>query len=355
MLIYRFLENKYTQYFPYGIMKVHSYKLLKTNTVDRGDGKMEPTTYYSRPGEITTLNKYRKFTSWLTDDPDSICQVVQGLLVHDMWFEHYGLEYIKENGYPQKIAYMEDLLDKAYEIDPGNLAYPRHPAKRVVACCREFATLMCAILRAKGIPARSRCGFATYFGWDGNYEDHWICEYYNGTRWVMCDPQIDPLQLSYITNWGLEQLDNIDKMSQIKFFNPRDLKEGEFISAGEAWIMCREHGADPSKFGIGADIDPALGIYSLHGLWFIRGQLLRDIAALNKVETVPYLIRICQGLDWKSWHLVYARDEELTPRELRFLDKMARLTLDVNANFDQIREQYEKRQELQVPQAILER
>ena len=97
-----------------------------------------------------------------------------------MWLDKYGIEFKKENSCPQKTAYMQDLLDKALELDGCNLAIPRAPDKRVIACCREFATLMCALLRSKGIPARSRCGFAVYFGWTGEFEDHWSCEYWNG-------------------------------------------------------------------------------------------------------------------------------------------------------------------------------
>jgi len=40
--------------------------------------------YYSTPGNITKLNKYADFLSWLSDDPRVIFQVVQGLLIHDV-------------------------------------------------------------------------------------------------------------------------------------------------------------------------------------------------------------------------------------------------------------------------------
>ena len=134
--------------------------------------KKEILNFYSHAGLITNIKKYQSFVEWLPADPVAIGQVVQGLIVHDSWFEQYGETYQVKNEYPQQTAYMEDILSKALEIDGSNLAIPRHPRDRVIACCREFATLMCAFFRAKGIPARSRCGFATYFGWNGNYEDH---------------------------------------------------------------------------------------------------------------------------------------------------------------------------------------
>ncbi|OPJ56166.1 transglutaminase-like domain-containing protein [Clostridium oryzae] len=315
----------------------------------------EVLEYYSKPGAITNLDKYKTFTDWLTNNPTAIYQVVQGLIVHDSWVGDYGESYNENHEYSQKTAYMEDLLDKILEIDGSNLAIPRHPRDRVIACCREFATLMCAFLRAKKIPARSRCGFALYFGWNGIYEDHWICEYWNGDQWLRCDPQLDPLQQSSVINWALKGNDIKNKMNRIQQFNPYDLKCDEFITAGEAWKLCREGNENPEHFGISSPIRPEWGIDSLFGLWFIRGQLLRDFAALNKVETVPYLVRICKGLDWKPWHLVYAKDSELTDEELSLLDKIADLTTDVDTNFYKIREAYLTNKDLTVPDEIISR
>jgi len=310
--------------------------------------------YYSEPGVITHLEKHKTFTEWLTDDPNAIYQVVQGLIVHDMWIEQYGGKYTVAHEYSQKTAYMEDLLDKALELDNSSLAIPRHPRDRVIACCREFATLMCALLRAKGIPARSRCGFAVYFGWNGKYEDHWICEYWNGTRWVMADPQLDPFQLSSVINWSLSAGHDMDKIThRVKQLNPRDLKSDEFITAGQAWKLCREGEANPENFGISCPIRPEWGINSLYGLWFVRGQLLRDFAALNKVETVPYLVCICKGLDWKPWRLIALKDDELTSNELLLLDAIAELTTDVNANYYGIRKAYSLNRDLVVPDEII--
>lgn len=312
-------------------------------------------TYYSEPGVITNLERFKSFTDWLTPDPGAIYQVVQGLILHDLWVSRYGETYDISHEYPQKTAYMEDLLDKALELDSSNLAIPRHPRDRVIACCREFATLMCALLRAKGIPARSRCGFALYFGWDGKYEDHWICEYWNGTRWVMADPQFDPFQQSSAISWTVNAEHDKEKMWKSLKLNPRDLKSDEFITAGQAWKLCREGNANPQDFGIGCPIQPEWGIDSLYGLWFVRGQLLRDFAALNKVETVPYLVRICKGLGWKPWRLVDLKDDQVTDDVLSLLDKIAELTLDVDVNFSRIRKAYTTNENLTVPDEIISR
>ncbi|MBN2353702.1 MAG: transglutaminase domain-containing protein [Spirochaetales bacterium] len=312
--------------------------------------------YYSQPAMITRLEKYSAFTQWLTADPGAVYQVAQGLLIHDMWLDKYGIEYKAENAYPQETAYMQDLLDKALELDGGNLATPRAPGKRVIACCREFSTLMCALLRAKGVPARSRCGFAVYFGWTGDYEDHWCCEYRDGGRWITADPQLDPLQESFVRLWASqnEKQSGVYK-DQIRNFNPRNITTEDFYTAGRVWKLCREKALDGVKCGISCPINPAWGIDSLHGLWFVRGNLLRDFAALNKVETSPYLVRISKGLNWKSWRLVGAPDKDLTDGDWKLLDKIAELTIDPDGNFSDIRELYQSNQDLRVPDEIIRR
>ncbi len=312
--------------------------------------------YYSQPGEITRLDKYNDFTQWLSADPGAIYQVAQGLIIHDMWLDKYGIEFKRENFYTQKTAYMQDLLDKALELDNSNLAIPRAPDKRVIACCREFATLMCALLRSKGIPARSRCGFAVYFGWTGEFEDHWYCEYWNGNSWIMMDPQLDPLQESLVKYWAsLNEKQSIVYEKNIKSFNPRNLTREDFYTAGRVWKLCRERKLDDMKCGISSPIRPEWGIDSLYGLWFVRGNLLRDFASLNKVETVPYLVRISKGMNWRSWRLIGVSDKDLTDIDWHLLDEIAELTADADNNFTKIRDLYTSNPDLTVPEEIIQR
>jgi len=295
--------------------------------------------YYATPDQITDLSAYRDQVAWLCDDVRMIFQVVQGLLIHDLWLQAYGICMRSEQTYGTKIAYMADLLEKATELDPRSLAIPRAPEQRVICCCREFATLFCAILRAKGIPARTRCGFARYLARPGMYEDHWVCQFFSAeqSRWVTVDPQIDPFQQSTI---GID-------------FSPLDLPAGSFVCAGEAWRSSRSGATDATQYGIA--VDPArFGLRSLYGQWFIRGQLLRDIAALNKQETVPFLVRLARGLTWDSWRLVAATDDELTQSDWELLDAAAEVSIDASS-IQTIRSLYESNPDLRVSTQVLER
>ena len=295
-------------------------------------------SYYRVPEAMTRLDKHLDFINWLTNDIQAICQVVQDLLIHDLWLDRYGIGLHDEQLHHLKIADMEDLLDKAAAIDSRSLAIARAPEKRVIGCCREFATLFCAILRCKGIPARSHCGFATYLANPGYYEDHWICEYWDEAevRWIKVDPQIDPFQQSFI---GAD-------------FSPRDVPDSRFIPAGQAWKQCRAGGNDPHKFGIACPPEQ-FGVDTLYGFWFIRGNLLRDFASLNKVETVPFLARVAKHLTWDSWRLVILKDEELSEQEYALLDTVAELSLEPDTSFEQIRHLYDSQSDLQPPADII--
>jgi hypothetical protein len=294
--------------------------------------------YYSEPWDITNLSKYEKFTRSVPRDVRAIFQIVQSLIVHDLWIGRYGSKATERQKINTNTTYMKDILDKALELENKSLALPRSVENRVLGSCREFSTLFCAILRHKGISARCRCGFALYLAYPGYFEDHWICEYWNKSekRWIMVDPQIDPFQQSAL---GID-------------FDPLDIPKEQFITGAKAWSMCRKDGADPERFGIACD--PKLfNLDSLNGLWFVRGNLLRDFAALNKVETEPFLVRIGKGLTWSPWRLVSETDDKLSCSDYDNIDKISELSINPDCNFDQIRDIFESNEELMPPLQIL--
>src|SRR4029077_4751620 len=155
----------------------------------------------------------------------------------------------------------DDVLACVLEHDGAPLGEARPPSKRAVGNCRHFPLLLVAMLRHKKIPARSRCGFAAYFE-RGRYLDHWVAEYWNGTRWVMVDAQLDEVQ---------------KKLFHIAF-DPLNVPRDEFLVAGDAWARCRGGGLDPGTFRI----------TDMPGWWFIAGNVVRDIAALNNREMLPW-------------------------------------------------------------------
>ncbi|WP_055534046.1 transglutaminase-like domain-containing protein [Streptomyces graminilatus] len=216
--------------------------------------------HYSIPGPLTRLAADQsRFIRELPDDPVGMCAAVQLLVIQPADATELGLP---ETRFAEKdIRPVNELVARLTALDPSPLHYGRPPERRVVGTCRHFATIACAILRARGIPARARCGFGTCFQ-AGRGLDHWITEYWNTgeRRWVRVDTE-------HLGHGYTER--------------PEDLAPGEFLTGGEAWIQYREGLIDPHMYGV-AGTDHAWGPAE------ISGNAVRDLAALRKLEMLPW-------------------------------------------------------------------
>lgn len=277
----------------------------------------DPLNYYAQPGLMTDPGEGVDLLAGLPGDILALCRVVQGALLHVFWAERYGQKLSPERQQEVGLRSVGEMLTHLRARDERPLTEPRPLEERLVGNCRDFAVLLCALLRHQGRPARARCGFATYFEPD-KYVDHWICEYWpaDERHWIQVDPQLDDLQREAL---------------EIQF-DPHDVPHDRFLPAGKAWQLCRAGQADPNTFGI----------FDMWGLWFVRGNLVRDLAALNKIELLP----------WDGWGLIDGRDEDLIPDDWALLDQVADLTLADNAAFDSMRALYQGDERLRVPSVI---
>jgi hypothetical protein len=128
------------------------------------------------------------------------------------------------------------------------------------------------------------------------------------------------------------QLDRLQRQALRIQFSPYDVPHDQFVTGGRAWQMCRAGQADHDLFGI----------HNMHGLWFVRGDLMRDLASLNKVELLP----------WDCWGLIDKEDKDMAPADWQVLDRAAELTLADNSMFDQLRSFYLDDARLRVPAVI---
>jgi hypothetical protein len=266
--------------------------------------------------------------AYLFDDlPASLpelVEVVQGLMVHVFWAKRLGLNLSLERQAEVQLRTIEKRLTRTLELDPRpqRVARPLREARtletKIVGNCRDFTLLLVAMLRHKGIAARARCGFGAYF-MPNHYEDHWVAEYWNAaeSRWVLVDAQLDEFQC---------------KTLHISF-DPLDVPRDQFIVGGLAWQMCRSGGADPERFGI----------FDMHGLWFVRGDFVRDVAALNKVELLP----------WDCWGLINGDDASLAPGDWALLDRLAELTRGDVPDFNAVHALYESSPGLKVGKTFI--
>jgi len=265
--------------------------------------KQDLFAYYSSPGPMTDPREYGALFGGLPNGAVALAKVVQGLLMHVHWAERYGVILSEERQQEVQIRPVDQKLARILELDGRPLTEERWLERKLVGNCRDFAVLLCAMLRHQGVPARARCGFGAYF-LPGHYEDHWVCECWaaDQVRWILVDAQLDAFQQ--------EQL-------AIQF-DPLDVPRDQFVTGGRAWQMCRAGEADPHKFGI----------FDMHGLWFVRDNLVRDFLSLNKVEVLPW-----DG----EWN--FLEDGEEAAGEI--LDRLAALTLAGDEAIDEIRSLYE--------------
>ena len=217
--------------------------------------------------------------------------------------------------------YADSMLSRIFALHDVSLASERLPHQRLVGCCRDFTVLFLAMARHKGMPARARVGFATYFvaGWN---VDHEIAEVWDaaGQRWRMVDPELhdghrDPMDQAVI--------------------DPLDVPLDRFIVAPRAWLDCRAGAADPTRFVV----DPGLDIPQTRGWPYLVHNLLHDLAALNKQEMVL----------WDSWGL--AESDDLFAEQLALLDRAAEIMISGSTTVGDLRD-LSRRAELQVPPAV---
>ncbi len=271
--------------------------------------------FYRSLAEMTAVSNSPIENASLPDVVPLI-RYVQGLLIHEAWTSRYGVELSNKRRNEVHIRRSDEILKQITALDNRPLFAPRPPAKRLVGTCRHFSVLLVALLRQQGVPARARCGFATYFT-PGQFEDHWVSEYWSDAeaRWVRLDAQLDVLQRE-----GL----NLD-------FDPLDVLRNRFLVVGDAWRQCRAGEADPAR----------LGIHEMSGFWFVAANPLRDLAALNKVEMLP----------WDVWGAIPSPDEPLQAEQLELFDRVAALIHGSVVSVMELRALYED-DRLQVPEIV---
>jgi len=102
-------------------------------------------------------------------------------------------------------------------------------------------------------------------------------------------------------------------------FDPLALPAWAFITGAQAWKMCRAGQGDPDLFGI----------FEYKGWDFVRGNLLRDLLAVNRVEVLPWDFwgmlalplsqsggEVWAACDWLAEALLEADNASTAAREL---------------------------------------
>ncbi len=209
----------------------------------------EITDFYRQPSRTSDLGRHRELVVDLPADAETLGTVVRGLLIHNFLAKSRDLQFSADRMSSIGTIGAEAILDNVMTLDPSPLEVQRPAERRMVGFCYHFALLHCALLRATGTPARVRCGFAGYFE-ARRWIDHWVVEYWDGDGWRLTDPQI----------------------------GRSNLTDDDFQSGLNGWNQCRRGASMPTSYGNG----------ELWGWDELRGSLINDVAALNKVEVAGW-------------------------------------------------------------------
>lgn len=271
--------------------------------------------YYLQTGTYTYAGPYGAYYKSLPDDVKELGRLVCGQVIHRVTLAegnanvNADLRYGDMTRYPWHRMRCEDdvLLTAAamtaelFRMDERGFMQERAVEHKIVVCCRYVAVLMTAILRAKGIPARCRAGFAPYFT-QGISMDHWITQYWSAEeeRWISIDAD---------AFFDEETLG----------FDPYDIPYDRFDWAAEVWLGIRSGTKEGSRF-LYAD---GLGTCSLKAA--VR-YLFYDFHALHNQElTFSFLPS-------------FLRDklEAMTEEYMREFDRLAEWLLRPEEHFDQL-------------------
>ncbi len=271
--------------------------------------------FYTRLAPMTASGALDALLADAPTDIPGMVAYIQNLILHVHWAPAYRMRLSEARQAEVHTRSVHDMLALMHKHDPRPLAFVRTLYQRMVGNCRHFSTLGVALFRRAGIPARARCGFGMYFE-SGKGADHWVIEYWNGAAWQLLDAQIDAAQRAMLR---LE-------------FDPLNVPRDQFLTAGDAWARCRAGEADPGTFGI----------FDMWGWWFIAGNLLRDVAALNNVEMLP----------WDMWGDMPKPEDTIAPQTFARFDTLATLTRAPDEHVAEMRALYGGDSGLRVPAQV---
>lgn len=271
------------------------------------------TKRYLQTSIYTYAGAYRDFLRSLPEDIPSIGRLVCDQITHPTMYFTEPSSYLENtyfglfSSYPRHRFKNEDelyitavsMIAGILYLDEAGFTKNRDVTKRITVSCRQASILFSAILKAKGIPCRSRAGFMDFGNAGDNYMEHWVNEYWNSEekRWVLVDTD------------GYYEYENRFGYSQF------DLPRRKFVTASEAWLGLRKH-----------TLNKTLDVFSPNLLQGVCEYLIMDFHALMNNEI------------FYSYQPMYLRDgvQTLSESKLCELDYLARLLLEPDENIDEI-------------------
>ena len=243
-------------------------------------------TAYSNPARFADL------IADVPPEPAALSEVARNVIVHYRASGHQLPEHSKAD---VNARWLDSILDLDQSRHPTPLAEPREVTERVQGCCRDHTLFSVGVLRAHGVAARSRVGFAGYFI-DGWHHDHVVVEAWIDGRWQRFDSEVAEPRTSLPTPLDIGQC---------------PLESQGFVTAAQVWDGYRRGAIEPSTYGVGPEVP------GLRGERFIFDEVIYEVAHRFGDEL----------LLWDSWGRIGAPDEPVTETDAAWLDGVAVLLL----------------------------
>ncbi len=287
--------------------------------------KKEMYQRYLETSIYTDVGIYKEFVLSLPDNIPSIGMLVCDQITHPSMYFTEPSPYLEDTYYGKFASYPKHRFkneDELYitavsmiagilRLDKTGFTKNRDVTKRITVSCRQASVLFSAILKAKGIPCRSRAGFMDFGDTGESYMEHWVNEYWDfkESRWILAD--VDGYY-EYEQRFGYSQF---------------DLPRRKFVTASEAWLGLRKN-----------TLNKKLDVFSLNPLEGVCEYLFMDFHALMNNEI------------FYSYQPLYLRDgiQTLKERELGELDYLAKLLAEPDKNMEQLEQLLDENEKLSV-------
>lgn len=268
---------------------------------------------YLETSVYTYVGMYKEFILSLPDHIPSLGMLICDQITHPSMYFTKPSPYLEDAYYGKFASYPKNRFkneDELYitavamiagilRLDESGFTKAKDVTKRITVSCRQASVLFSAILKAKGIPCRSRAGFMDFGNTGDSYMEHWVNEYwdFNECRWALAD--VDGYY-EYEQRFGYSQF---------------DLPRRKFVTASEAWLGLRKN-----------TLKKKLDVFSPDPLEGVCEYLFMDFHALLNNEI------------FYSYQPLYLRDgvRKLNENELRELDYLAELLTDPDENMEEI-------------------
>jgi formylglycine-generating enzyme len=270
-------------------------------------GKESVLDFYKRYSTFTDPGEYAYLYKNLPDSLPELCYLIKSQFIHPFAeLPQYKEQIPKERwNEMEKYPTVKSILKGLVTYDPRGFVKDRKPEDRLVLGCRECAIILASVLKHRGIPARVRCGHATYLI-PGFHTSHTVCEVWNEKekRWMLADPSTGLI----------------------------DFSREKFDFSNDAWLKMQKGEIDPNLY---------MAPPNATGLVSIVGKISPDLLSILGIEFTIY--QYAPILDYAL------KNNQLSAKQIEILNKISELMKSLDAdNLVKLQDIYNNTPEIQI-------